>query len=76
MDRAGGLLDSAWRLLPDVARQDAAAATRLRAELSALVGPGGPSREVLEAWRSKFPAPGRGKGAKPKKAAKPEGDDE
>ncbi|MBL0196966.1 MAG: BREX-2 system adenine-specific DNA-methyltransferase PglX [Myxococcales bacterium] len=74
-DRAG-LLDSAWRLLPDVARQDAAAATRLRAELSALVGPGGPSREVLEAWRSKFPAPGRGKGAKPKKAAKPEGDDE
>jgi hypothetical protein len=30
-----GLLDSAWRLLPDVAREDAAAATRLKAELQA-----------------------------------------
>ncbi len=39
-----GLLDSAWRLLPDVAREDAAAATRLKAELQALVGPDGPSR--------------------------------
>ena len=34
-----GLLDSAWRLLPDVAREDAAAATRLKAELQALVAP-------------------------------------
>jgi hypothetical protein len=56
-DRAG-LLDSAWRLLPDVAREDAAAATRLKAELQALVGPEGPSRELLDDWRKRFPPPG------------------
>jgi hypothetical protein len=52
-----GLLDSAWRLLPDVAREDAAAAVRLKAELQALVGPHGPSREQVEDWRRRFPPP-------------------
>jgi hypothetical protein len=51
------LLDSAWRLLPDVAREDALAAIRLKAELQALVGPDGPSRELLEAWKKRFPPP-------------------
>jgi hypothetical protein len=55
-DRAG-LLDSAWRLLPDVAREDPAAATRLKAELQALVGPAGLSRESIEDWRKRFPPP-------------------
>jgi hypothetical protein len=52
-----GFLDSAWRLLPEVAREDTTAATRLKAELQALVGPEGPSREVLDAWRERFPPP-------------------
>ena len=49
------LLSSAWRLLPDVAREDAAAASRLRAELQALVGADGPSHEMLEDWKERFP---------------------
>ena len=52
-----GLLDSAWRLLPDVAREEVSAATRLKAELQALVGPEGPSRELLEDWKKRFPPP-------------------
>jgi hypothetical protein len=52
-----GLLDSAWRLLPDVAREDAPAATRLKAELQALVGPEGPSRQLVEDWKTRFPPP-------------------
>jgi hypothetical protein len=52
-----GLLDSAWRLLPDVAREDAAAATRLRAELQALVGPEGPSTTLIDDWKKRFPPP-------------------
>jgi hypothetical protein len=52
-----GLLDSAWRLLPGVAREDIVAATRLKAELQALVGPEGPSREQIEDWRRRFPPP-------------------
>jgi hypothetical protein len=56
VDRAG-LLDSAWRLLPEVAREDTAAAARLKAELQALVGPEGPSRELLEDWKKRFPPP-------------------
>jgi hypothetical protein len=52
-----GLLDSAWRLLPDVAREDAAAAMRLKAELQALMGPEGPSRELIEDWKKRFPPP-------------------
>jgi len=66
------LLDRAWRLLPDVAREDAAAATRLKAELQALVGPEGPSREMLEDWKKRFPPPSsravKTKGSKAKKA--------
>src|SRR5206468_3769398 len=45
-----GLLDGAWALLPDAAREDESAANRLKAELQALVGAGGPSREVLDEW--------------------------
>jgi SAM-dependent methyltransferase len=52
-----GLLDTAWRLLPDVAREDAAAAARLKAELQALVGPQGPSRELIDDWKKRFPPP-------------------
>jgi hypothetical protein len=52
-----GLLDSAWRLLPDVARENAAAATRLKAELKALVGPEGPSAALIEDWKKRFPPP-------------------
>lgn len=63
-----GLLDSAWRLLPDVAREDAAAATRLKAELQALVGPEGPSRELVEDWKRRFPPPTT-RAARSKKAA-------
>lgn len=53
-----GVLDSAWRLLPGAAREDATAASRLKAELQALVGADGPSREMLDAWRQRFPPPG------------------
>jgi hypothetical protein len=63
-----GLLDSAWRLLPDVAREDAAASTRLKAELQALVGPEGPSREFIEEWKKRFPPP-TARAAKGRKAA-------
>lgn len=52
-----GLLDGAWRLLPEVAREDAAAATRLKAELQALVGPEGPSAALIEDWKKGFPPP-------------------
>lgn len=52
-----GLLDSAWRLLPEVAREDAAASTRLKAELQALVGPEGPSAALIEEWKERFPPP-------------------
>jgi hypothetical protein len=66
-----GLLDSAWRLLPDVARDDAAGANRLKAELQALVGPEGPSREFVEDWKKRFPpptAPPPPRGAAPRRA--------
>ena len=70
-----GLLDSAWRLLPDVAREDAAAATRLKAELQALVGPEGPSRELIEDWKKRFPPPTT-RTARAKNAAAVRDDDE
>jgi hypothetical protein len=66
-----GLLDSAWRLLPDVAREDPPAAARLEAELQSLVGLAGPSREQVADWRARFPPPGsrgtirKGRRAKP-----------
>ena len=50
-----GLLDSAWRLLPEAAREDEATAARLKAELQALLGPAGPSHELIEEWRKRFP---------------------
>jgi len=72
-----GLLDSAWRLLPDAAREDAATAGRLKAELQALVGPEGPSREMLEDWRKRFPPPNtRAAKAAKRTAAKVAEDDE
>jgi hypothetical protein len=52
------LLDSAWRLLPEATREDAAAAARLKAELQALVGPDGASQKMLEDWHRRFPPPG------------------
>lgn len=52
-----GLLDSAWRLLSDVAREDAPAATRLKAELQALVGIEGPSTTLIGDWKKRFPPP-------------------
>lgn len=63
-----GLLDSAWRRLSDVAREDTPAATRLKAELQALVGPGGPSRELLDDWKKRFP-PSTTRAPRNKKAA-------
>jgi len=52
-----GLLDSAWRLLPDAAREDADAASRLRAEIRALLHNEGPSPEQLAQWKERFPPP-------------------
>lgn len=71
-----GLLDSAWRLLPDVAREDSAAATRLKAELQALVGPEGPSRELIDDWKKRFPPPSaRAGGARKASTTELEDDD-
>lgn len=65
-----GLLHSAWCLLPEVTREDPAAAGRLKAELQALVGPDGPSRERLEEWRQRFAPPAKKRSAAPKKPRK------
>lgn len=62
-----GLLDSAWSLLPNIAREDAATAGRLKAELQALVGPEGPSQEQVEDWKQRFPPP-RSKAARASRA--------
>ncbi len=71
------LLDSAWRLLPDLARDDAATAARLKAELAALVGPDGPAKVLLDAWKAKFPPPGgRPRGKKAAIAKDPDDEDE
>ncbi|MBI2893935.1 MAG: BREX-2 system adenine-specific DNA-methyltransferase PglX [Deltaproteobacteria bacterium] len=60
------LLDSAWRLLPDVIRDDPATGARLKAELQALVGPDGPAKVLLDEWKKKFPPPNiRVKGGSP-----------
>ena len=47
----GGRRNVVWseRILPDAAREDPVAAGRLKAELQAVLGSNGPSREVLEA---------------------------
>ncbi|MBK6520467.1 MAG: BREX-2 system adenine-specific DNA-methyltransferase PglX [Polyangiaceae bacterium] len=71
-----GLLDSAWRLVPDVAREDAAAAARLKAELQALLGPEGPSKELLEDWQKRFPPPKTKAAKAAKKKSKKIDDDE
>lgn len=53
------LLDSAWRLLPDVSREDPTVASRLKDELQALlVATDGPGKDLLEDWRKRFPFPG------------------
>jgi hypothetical protein len=70
-----GLLDSAWRLLPDVARDDAATAARLKAELQALVGPDGPSWELIEDWKQRFPPPKRKAARASRAKAKKKADD-
>jgi hypothetical protein len=69
LDDRIALLDSAWRLVPDVVRGDAALGARLRAELAALVGPDGPSKPLLDAWKAKFPPP-KTRGGGPRRAAK------
>ena len=53
-----GILDSAWRLLPDAEREDPASTNRLKAEMQAIIGLEGPSRERLDDWRQRFPPPG------------------
>ncbi|HLL23476.1 MAG TPA: hypothetical protein VK427_15165, partial [Kofleriaceae bacterium] len=62
------VLDSAWRLIPNVTRDDAPTGNRLLAELRAILRADAPSAELLEAWKQKFPPPskarGRGRGAK------------
>lgn len=63
-DRAG-LLDCAWRCLPDALREDSQVAGRLKAELQALVGLNGLSEAQMKAWKDKNPPP---KGAGPKRA--------
>lgn len=68
------LLDSAWRLLPDVVREDAMTGARLKAELQALLGVDGPSRVLLDDWMQRFPTPG-GRG-KTKKQAVPSADED
>jgi hypothetical protein len=70
-----GLLDSAWRLLSEVAIEDGVAATRLKAELQALVGPEGPSRELIEDWKKRFPPPTTRATRTKRAAAAREGDD-
>jgi hypothetical protein len=52
-----GLLDSGWSLLTEVAHEDALAAARLRAELQSLVGPQGPSPELIDNWKKRFRPP-------------------
>jgi hypothetical protein len=72
-----GLLDSAWRLIEDAAREDASAAARLKAELQALVGPEGPSRELIDEWQRRFPPPSsRGRGRNTTKDEEGEGEGE
>ena len=52
-----GLRDNGWRLLPDVAREEAAAANLLETELQALVGPEEPSRDRIRTGRSSSGCP-------------------
>ena len=58
VDDRVALLEGAWRLLPDVAREHPEAASSFRAEIQALVGPEGPPPRLLADWKERFPAPG------------------
>ena len=69
------LLDSASRLIPDVIRDDAATGARLKAELQALLGPEGPSKDMLTGWKSRFPPPG-GRGRAKRAVVKPTTDED
>jgi hypothetical protein len=69
-----GLIESAWRLLPDVEREDFGAAARLKREVQALVGPDGPSRVRVEDWKKRFPPP-TSREARAKRAAVARGGD-
>ena len=46
------VLDSAWRLLPDIEREDPAKAAEYRAEITYSTGPAGPSPELLARWKA------------------------
>jgi hypothetical protein len=73
------LLDSAWRLVPDVVRDDPTTGGRLKAEPAALLGSDGPSKDLLADWKKRFPPPGgRGKVKRmaPAQAAPDEGDED
>ena len=70
------LLDSAWRLLPDVADSDPIQAARLKAELQAILGPEGPSRELIGDWKKRFLPPTTRAARTKKAAAAPDDDDE
>ena len=62
-----GILDSAWRLLPDAEREDPASTNRLKAEMQAIIGLEGLSRERVDDWRLRFPPPGA-RSSRPRKA--------
>ena len=62
-----GLLDSAWRLLPDAEREDAARASRLRAELRSIIGGDGFSKEQLADWKARFPPPAKKRNSRSRK---------
>lgn len=55
------VLDSAWRLIPDVIRDDAPTGNRLLAEVRAILHADAPSAELLDAWKQKYPPPSRGR---------------
>jgi len=57
VDDRVALLDSAWRLLPDVARDDTTAASQFRAELQSVLGEAGPPQAMLDSWKERFPPP-------------------
>ncbi|MCL2823275.1 MAG: BREX-2 system adenine-specific DNA-methyltransferase PglX, partial [Polyangiaceae bacterium] len=50
-----GLLDSAWRLLGDVVRDDPELGAQARFDIEARVGSGGPSERQLSDWMQRFP---------------------
>jgi len=77
VDDRAGLLDSAWRLLPDVERDDPRAASQLRNEIRAQTTDEGPTAELVARWLARNPPP-RGRGGRKAKpvAVRPEPDHE